>query len=119
MRISDWSSDVCSSDLLELAPGEFVIAADQVRAAGDRRIVGRAADLEVGRPFAVKPEPRHHQAVLHLRVDIELPRPGRRFFLLAAAGPVDFLDVELRPRGRRGRPPAAIQALLYRPLPPN
>src|SRR3546814_15041838 len=32
---------------LELAPGEFVIAADQVRAAGDRRIVGRAADLEV------------------------------------------------------------------------
>src|SRR3546814_6809706 len=59
-------------------------------------------------PFAVKPEPRHHQAVLHLRVDIELPRPGRRFVLLAAAGQVDFLDVELRHRGRRGRAAEAI-----------
>src|SRR3546814_8665735 len=65
-------------------------------------------------PFAVKPEPRHHQAVLHLRVDIELPRPGRRFVLLAAAGQVDFLDVELRHRGRRGRAAEAITALVDR-----
>src|SRR3546814_9287376 len=72
MRISDWSSDGCSSDL------------------------------------------RLHQAVLHLRVDIELPRPGRRFVLLAAAGQVDFLDVELRHRGRRGRAAEAITALVDR-----
>src|SRR3546814_20792466 len=65
-------------------------------------------------PFAVKPEPRHHQAVLHPRVEIELPRPGRRFVLLAAAGQVDFLDVELRHRGRRGRAAEAIPALVDR-----
>src|SRR3546814_11212000 len=47
----------------ELAPGEFVIAADQVRSAGDRRIFGRAAGLAVGRPLAVKPEPSHQQGV--------------------------------------------------------
>src|SRR3546814_16875152 len=45
MRISDWSSDVCSSDLLRLCGGRW----------GRRRIVGRAVDGQIdgeAGPFA-------------------------------------------------------------------
>src|SRR3546814_6302683 len=55
MRISDWSSDVCSSDLHDLAQG----IADAVRARGDRDVGLRvfldealAADLQAHRRLA-------------------------------------------------------------------
>src|SRR3546814_12048709 len=59
MRISDWSSDVCSSDLLEgrvqrrlLAVGEFQQAAEQQRAhftpGGAQRMTGFAMDIPQG-----------------------------------------------------------------------
>src|SRR3546814_12185625 len=45
MRISDWSSDVCSSDLLaEVLAEEVVQAAILVGEDGDRRIVAHRAD---------------------------------------------------------------------------
>src|SRR3546814_14132136 len=43
MRISDWSSDVCSSDLLQIhleAGGEFGQTLDEIRLAGDAQAVG-------------------------------------------------------------------------------
>src|SRR3546814_17607015 len=43
MRISDWSSDVCSSDLLQIhleAGGEFGQTFDEIRLAGDAQAVG-------------------------------------------------------------------------------
>src|SRR3546814_6530249 len=66
MRISDWSSDVCSSDLADRARGEqeaergpvaehhghvLLLAARGLEpgAAACRRLVGRAAELEIGR----------------------------------------------------------------------
>src|SRR3546814_1143040 len=40
MRISDWSSDVCSSDLLEIIPVEAVVARDQPAALHQRMGAG-------------------------------------------------------------------------------
>src|SRR3546814_18502252 len=68
MRISDWSSDVCSSDLdgaaegAELLVGESVV--HQPHALADAREADRAAGPE---PFDVEPcvvaEPDHHRAL--------------------------------------------------------
>src|SRR3546814_5163588 len=48
MRISDWSSDVCSSDLMELAIGELAVVLDQSQPRVSRhvRILVEAAIVE-------------------------------------------------------------------------
>ena len=43
----------------EVAAGEFIIAANEVGAAGEARRIGRPADVEIGRPAAVDAEPAH------------------------------------------------------------
>src|SRR3546814_13287745 len=49
MRISDWSSDVCSSDLRQAGVGVYALTADAGLAVGDVLVTGRnetdAADL--------------------------------------------------------------------------
>src|SRR3546814_3472575 len=49
MRISDWSSDVCSSDLARLGGDEFAIVMEGIRGSGDtirlsRRIVAALSE---------------------------------------------------------------------------
>src|SRR3546814_4377455 len=47
MRISDWSSDVCSSDLLEARSGTLITGSDRISdaiAAGRARLLVHAAD---------------------------------------------------------------------------
>src|SRR3546814_6148913 len=69
MRISDWSSDVCSSDLLVLAElacsglgGELVLAVHDV----DAPIGARAADTDLGQ----RPVLEHQPALLLVLVDV-------------------------------------------------
>src|SRR3546814_1845631 len=46
MRISDWSSDVCSSDLLVLQPG----SAQRLDLVGEPAVVAGVVQLDVGEP---------------------------------------------------------------------
>src|SRR3546814_17553747 len=70
MRISDWSADVCSSDLPVEAPSREAFAAavlrgpgqQQAAVSGDRDAVRQHADLDL-----VEPRPHHH--ALHRRQD--------------------------------------------------
>src|SRR4051794_16520021 len=57
---------------LKVAPGEIIVAADQVSAAGKARRVGESADLQVGRPPAVHPEPDHLE-IASGKLQVELP----------------------------------------------
>src|SRR3546814_6914310 len=76
MRISDWSSDVCSSDLIALA-GRGELLAHRVDVA-----LGSEALAEVGEPA----EERSHQAVLE------------RYEQLLLAHRLDLVVVELAQR---------------------
>src|SRR3546814_14228544 len=65
MRISDWSSDVCSSDLLPHLP-EFILPADagELRA-GAKRGVGPVIDYRGGARRAASRH-REHDPVAHM-----------------------------------------------------
>src|SRR3546814_5313354 len=60
MRISDWSSDVCSSDLTELAVADALVAADYLRtldgANGKVGAVGYCLGGKLAFLLAMKPE---------------------------------------------------------------
>src|SRR3546814_6699817 len=50
IRISDWSSDVCSSDLVFLALGDLGLCADVLQQGAQERLLqGKAGDIEVAR----------------------------------------------------------------------
>src|SRR3546814_7304648 len=100
MRISDWSSDVCSSDLLVLAElacsgfgGELVLAVHDV----DAPIGARAADTDLGQ----RPVLEHQPALLLVLVDLHGELTGHypvaRLFesLGLAVAPVDVLPQQL------------------------
>src|SRR3546814_13288283 len=64
MRISDWSSDVCSSDLVRRYSARFIIGASRAQMAGDAQVTAHhVAELRIafGRPhggeIADRPEP--------------------------------------------------------------
>src|SRR3546814_8274257 len=46
MRISDWSSDVCSSDLASLAARGFVVASVDYRLTGEARFPAQVQDVK-------------------------------------------------------------------------
>src|SRR3546814_6129473 len=87
MRISDWSSDVCSSDLVHIVPGPFEQLAHQARSSIDRLpdafectfarwAIGRAqSDVGMG--------PQTRQGRLHL------VRRASQKALLTATQPLD------------------------------
>src|SRR3546814_12842626 len=54
MRISDWSSDVCSSDLLELAVLHHALQAHRAIGHPAQRGDGRTADVEHGEVAAAR-----------------------------------------------------------------
>src|SRR3546814_18542558 len=63
MRISDWSSDVCSSDLVLLH--DVAVGLVAVGAEAEARLLQRVADIEVGpaKLVVAKLEPETEQAV--------------------------------------------------------
>src|SRR3546814_8238389 len=68
MRISDWSSDVCSSDLVRRYSARFIIGASRAQMAGDAQVTAHhVAELRIafGRPhggeMADRPEPETDQ----------------------------------------------------------
>src|SRR3546814_13415899 len=67
MRISDWSSDVCSSDLLERGPGRRAMAPAGKQVVAVQALV-RRGPLRAGTVIAV---PLHHQRVVGRRVPVE------------------------------------------------
>ena len=95
---------------LEVAPGEIIVAAHQVGAAGEARRVGEAADVQAGRPAAVDPEADHLEVAAR-KLEIELP--GMKVRDLDHVLRVDpgFADIELRDGGRGARP-AELEAAL-------
>src|SRR3546814_10088512 len=76
MRISDWSSDVCSSDLLEQA-GVDVVAAEG----------GRQAAVAVARGAAFYRRPDRVGAILPEGLPILQPQRARRIRQPVAGGP--------------------------------
>src|SRR3546814_5536212 len=50
MRISDWSSDVCSSDLVRAAPGKMVAAAPSKVTREERRVGSRFGGVSTVTP---------------------------------------------------------------------
>src|SRR3546814_3637873 len=64
MRISDWSSDVCSYDLIDAAPGDILGCA--VEAVGLLRRKGRARRLGIRRPIE---DPVQHRRLGHAWMD--------------------------------------------------
>src|SRR3546814_19465145 len=78
MRISDWSADVCSSDLFEMRGGE-------PRPARQRRAVDREQRAPLGaerEPGGFEHEARHRQRIERercaLAIDPQPPRPVDR-----------------------------------------
>src|SRR3546814_9761391 len=67
LRISDWSSDVCSSDLLVLAHGEVLAFHQQeTEIAGEMRLLGIALIVAARRQQAdarIRPPARRRQAL--------------------------------------------------------
>src|SRR3546814_19175817 len=87
MRISDWSSDVCSSDLLLLAEREvardqvaFLIEPDKVeQGLGLVLLLGRVAPEQVGKGrVAVRHRDQHVAHAVHLGIDARLRSEERR-----------------------------------------
>src|SRR3546814_1221613 len=81
MRISDWSSDVCSSDLLLLAEREvardqvaFLIEPDKVeQGLGLVLLLGRVAPEQVGKGrVTVRHRDQHVAHAVHLGIDARL-----------------------------------------------
>src|SRR3546814_4137745 len=84
MRISDWSSDVCSSDLARQRGRGAAQVADQRVGFGDRRFAER---LETGPRIGDRPLERLHRLVrrrervaqiAHCGIDVAVDRPLRR-----------------------------------------
>src|SRR3546814_10061320 len=78
MRISDWSSDVCSSDLTEIAEDYVELIADLIRTTGEARAVDIARRLAVTQTTVLK-------TISRLRRDgLVTARPYRSIFLTEA-----------------------------------
>src|SRR4029079_12469471 len=58
---------------LEIAPGEIIVAAHQLGAPREARCVGQPADLKIGPPAAVDPEPDDLE-IAPRKLEVELPR---------------------------------------------
>src|SRR3546814_4222869 len=70
MRISDWSSDVCSSDLAKGRQAADLLVAEADAAAPRRREAAERADGG-GLAHAVAPEQRHHLPLADLQIHAE------------------------------------------------
>src|SRR3546814_19891767 len=96
MRISDWSSDVCSSDLKDFTGGEFVLTEQRPRMQSRAEVV----PLQQGEGVIF---PVHHRPVqgsrgiyrVNMRHGVSRLRPGERFTLGV------LFHVETRPEERR------------------
>src|SRR3546814_21146240 len=105
MRISDWSSDVCSSDLGEVAEGGFDEAGIHVLGQGEGPLQrGRLAQGMVGGLHAIELEDalRHPLALQALRraleeagdVVLHLAAPGGGDFATHGGAPPDLVDAD-------------------------
>src|SRR3546814_18807117 len=77
MRISDWSSDVCSSDLIADRFGERLRLREHVRQVGG--LVGNRVDVEEGGPWDVLQVvfgPRSTAGRRQMMAAVEYPEPG-------------------------------------------
>src|SRR3546814_1423800 len=111
MRISDWSSDVCSSDLIVVAKDKLV---DRLRAIVEG-IDQRLADGVLERPLGTVADRDADAAELVVRLDVVGAEEEIIFAVLfdrrrrppRIGGPGDILDVErmavLRPVDEGGR----------------
>src|SRR3546814_13507931 len=69
MRISDWSSDACSSDLLRLAWAAAEVRTDHDRALGQSAV--SIAVVEIGeREHAAFARAQHHLSLAHYVLDL-------------------------------------------------
>src|SRR3546814_2297383 len=117
MRISDWSSDVCSSDLVRLRAARFVLAdpEDGRTHATHRAHPGPAAGAGggsvhgAGQCVAAVPGLADHGALVR-----------EREFLVAVAGAAAGIGASVRAvargdaRGRSEEPPSEVQSLMLR-----
>src|SRR3546814_14466835 len=67
MRISDWSSDVCSSDLYLAGLAQLDLAIHAHRAAGDQRLAGTAA---VANPHQLEQLVEFDEVAVELEVEL-------------------------------------------------
>src|SRR3546814_19868580 len=84
MRISDWSSDVCSSDLLEVVEADRRIHRRVEEVAHGAAGVGEGGELELGRREEVDPPPGARDRVED-GAERQLRRDGEAVALVAQA----------------------------------
>src|SRR3546814_6503196 len=104
MRISDWSSDVCSSDLVE--------AKARIVAADERETSGVRALLNLGHTFghALEAETGFSDRLLHgeaVAIGMVMAYRFSEAEGLCAAGAADRIDPQLRPCGMKAHTEAA------------
>src|SRR3546814_5439214 len=119
MRISDWSSDVCSSDLLDINdPGEAarVPEADvaEQRGEGDyreRRVASQGIEVEGARPSPfrgdqhderdVAQQRQHQQAGEHAHRQIPAPRSEEHTSELQSLMRISYAGICLKKQNKR------------------
>src|SRR3546814_14430968 len=111
MRISDWSSDVCSSDLCRTAPrtrNERTAGMKDVKRAWQRMLSGRRLDLLAPSPVDIELEDIAHGLARVARWNGHTP--GEAAFSVAQPRLlVDGIAGRLQPRrSPRHRPPAGL-----------
>src|SRR3546814_14232705 len=109
MRISDWSSDVCSSDLHDDAALRAALHAQSVDDATIRTVIRRAPQRH-----GIVPCP-HTATGLHLLETLRAEGDARPWAVVATAHPAKF-EAIVEPLARRQvPPPPALAAGLSRP----
>src|SRR3546814_13149423 len=110
LRISDWSSDVCSSDLLHAAPGPIVLLGCAVEALDEQHILAERARKLDRRDIEARARGEAHRDIFgfHDIIDIGCRRKFGDIFSCSIAlprlGPRAATPCPtLQPRGTLGR----------------
>src|SRR3546814_20353457 len=108
MRISDWSSDVCSSDLKLLAHGRNdlrLLAQAALLFGMPGKMMGDVGKLRRHRIEPARKEPRRHREHLLLRLEARIAapcgHPGQQVVALALIAFGENSTAILRPEARR------------------
>src|SRR3546814_20103454 len=104
MRISDWSSDVCSSDLLRVRfackfrGNQIPIFSDQLGKAG-KALLGE--QVIIGIDLFEVVHPTHYPASAAVRIDVGAPIYGRRRLMQRRKFRLEKILIQCRPCGDR------------------
>src|SRR3546814_5241774 len=112
MRISDWSSDVCSSDLPDPQEGEFLV--DNALATVERGCADRPPFLRLAFILQMAIADRHAAPIPQREIEPGINRPAEQVFVGFVIFVVlaEHLRVQPRPRFRSEEHTSELQSLM-------